>query len=103
MRQSSSKIAGQPQRGLNVLGLRAFVAARQQHHQHIAELLEIHAIARAMVDAQLRNSLADRRYVARVAQRQAFDSRLDASTTLNVTQAIKPMHEGFCFSYLKHD
>ena len=56
-----------------------------------------------MGDAQLRNTLADRRHVARVAQRQAFDSRLDASTTLNVTQAIKPMHEGFCFSYLKHD
>jgi hypothetical protein len=52
---------------------------------------EIHAISRPVVDAKLRNTLANRLDVARVAKREPTDTNVDSSSRLAVAQACEPV------------
>jgi hypothetical protein len=52
--------------GLDVVGLGGLVPAAEQQDQLLAFLEVVHPVARAVVDADLGDSGADRSYVSRV-------------------------------------
>jgi len=65
--------------------------------------LEIHPIARSIVDSQFRNPLANWRDITRVSCGQSLYSGLNAGSALNVTQVIKPLNEDFGLANLDHE
>ena len=50
-----------------------------------------HAVARAEIDAQLAQALADRRDIAGVATGQPVDTRLDLRAALRILQSFEPI------------
>jgi hypothetical protein len=73
--------------------LRALVAAGEQDDERLAPLNEINPISGTVIDPQLRDAMANRPYVARIAKLQAIDAHLDATTCFSVAQAGKPAGE----------
>ncbi len=65
-------------------------------------LFEIHPVTGTLIDTQLRNTLTDRLNVARVAQAESFDPRLDARPRLQISQAIEPFGEEIGLADLDH-
>jgi hypothetical protein len=51
-------------RRLDIFRLAALVPTAEQNHHHVAPLVKIDAVSRAIVDAQFADSLSDRRRVA---------------------------------------
>src|SRR5688572_28382561 len=68
-----------------------------KYDQLLSLQLKINAIARPIMDSQLRNTLTDWLDICGVSQREAFDSCLNARTGLNIAQAIEPFGEEFSF------
>jgi hypothetical protein len=75
--------------------LRLFAASGEQQNQQISLSLQIDAVIRSVIDAQLADALTDRLYVSKVAQREAADADLDARPRIFVAQFAKPGCEDF--------
>jgi hypothetical protein len=54
---------------------------------------EVHAVARAVADAQLRHALANRLHIAGVAGSEPLDAGLDPSAPTHVPQVVEPRGE----------
>jgi hypothetical protein len=71
--------------------LRALVSTSQKDDQFSSELLEIHAVTRAILNPQLRDAFTDWFDIPWVSRCQAFDPDLDSRPGLKVTQVVKPV------------
>ena len=85
--------SGEPQRGFDISGLGAFVAAGQQHDHRLATSDEVNPVTRAVIDTKLRNTFADWLRVARVAKREAIDPDLDPRLGAAVRQIAEQLGE----------
>lgn len=79
--------------GCDVVGLGGLVPAAQQQDQPLAVLKEVRPVARAVVEADLGDSGADRSYVSRVSGRQTRDADEDTGCGASVFQLGQPSIE----------
>ena len=86
----------QLQRSLDVSVLAGLVAARQQDHDLESSLCEIHAVARPRVDAQLGHPFAHRLAIAKMAELDKVDTRLNPPFRLAILEAQEPIVEDRC-------
>src|SRR6266511_681670 len=87
------EVARKLDRHRDVLILCPFVSAGEQDDKRFAAAEEIHTIAGTVVDPHLRYAAAHRLHVARVADLQPIDARLNACPRSIVTQPRQPAHE----------
>lgn len=71
----------------------ACVASGQQDDDRLAFPDEVDAVARAVVDAQFRHSLANRLHIAGIAGGEPLDPGLDTSAPTHVAQVVEPCGE----------
>jgi hypothetical protein len=77
-------------RVLDVGVLTALVAAAQQRVKRPAGSHVVHTVARAEINAQLAQTLADRRDITGAAIGQPVDTRLDLCAPLRILQSLEP-------------
>jgi hypothetical protein len=86
------QIASKAQGGFDVASLASFITTSQQNYHLASMLLVINPITGAVIDPQLRDSLTYGPYISRIPSCQAFNSRKNASSHIDVAQAIKPLN-----------
>ena len=89
------KIISQRNCSLNVGTLARFITSRQQHNQSFTALGVIHPIPRPKAQLQFAHTIRQYAMLARVASSQPSNSRLNARTDDQITQAIFPIAIGF--------
>jgi hypothetical protein len=77
--------------------LAAFVSAAQQKHDRLSASHEVDPVAWAEMYPQFAHALSNGRDVARVAERQAINSRDDLRFATLISQSCKPIFEGVRF------
>src|ERR1035441_10628389 len=82
-------------RCFDVLCLRVLVSAAQQDDDGAAPLHEIDSVARAMVDSEFADSLADRLHIPCIPKGQAIKARGDQSAYSFIPEPYAPLAEGF--------
>jgi len=82
--------------------LSIFLSTSQKDDQFSSVLLEIHPIARAIVNSQLRDTFTNWFDIPRVSGCQPFDPDLDSRSTSGVTQVIEPMRKQVSLADLNH-
>ena len=73
--------------------MRRLVSASQENDQIAVSPLEVNAVARSVIDSQLRNALANWLNVPWITNKEALNSNLDFGAPANVSQAIEPFRE----------
>ena len=87
---------------LNISGLTALVTTRQKNHEVVAYLSEIHPIAGAEMNAQLRYATAYGLHITRVTESQSFHTYQNPRTPLQIAQVVDPFGIDMGFAYLQH-
>ena len=87
---------------LDVPALGSFVPPGQQNDNGVALLLEVHPVARSVVDPQLRNAFADGPDVSRVPGGQTLDPDQNAGPGARVPQAVQPLGVDLRLADLEH-
>src|ERR1700722_14267389 len=77
----------------DILVLCLFVAAAKQDDESLATPGKIDTISRTVIDPHFADAFADRRSIARVAERQAIDSDLYPRPRPYVSQVAQPFQE----------
>jgi hypothetical protein len=90
-------------RRLDVLRLRALVAAAQKDNHGITLALEIDPVAGAMVDAQFADPVADRLHVARMSIGKAVETREDHASRPFILEPRPPFPERLGLFQLNHE
>jgi hypothetical protein len=82
--------------------LSVFVSTSQKDDQFSSVLLEIHPIASAIVNSQLRDTFTNWFDIPWASGRQTFDPDLDSRSASKVTQLIEPMRKQVGLADLNH-
>jgi hypothetical protein len=77
----------------DVISLSALVAAAKQNDQEVPALYVIDPVSGAIMDTKLADALANRLYVARIAERQAAHPTGDLRPGPSIPQAGEPLGE----------
>ena len=89
-------------RSFDVLRLRALVAAAKQDDDRDSPLLEVDAVAWAMVDSQFTDATADGFGIARQPKCQTVQPRSNQRTRPLIFEPNSPFPESFCLLDFQH-
>jgi hypothetical protein len=90
-------------RHLDILGLGAFVTTAQQDDDRISALLEIDAVAGAVMDTELADSSSDQLDIAEMALGETIQPREDQASGAPISESHSPFSERFSLFDIEHD
>lgn len=96
------QVLGQSDGGPDVGGLTGFVAANQQDDDPLSSSRKVHALPRAVVDAQFRYALPHWFGITEIARHDTFDANEDTRPRSDVAQPVEPAYKLFSLSNLEH-
>jgi len=92
----------QSKRGPDICHLRSLASASQEDHELAAALLEVDAVAWAVIDSQLRNAFSHGLNIAGISEDEALDPHLDSGPGVDVSQTVQPRREYIRLEDTKH-